>query len=85
MNDYNKIVEGYQDAVPGKAEIVAAPAIAQAEMFGWIFAQLVRNNLATQEETEIFLKDLRQRAGQVSAQTGIYDLVMNRYFGFLKD
>ena len=85
MNDYNKIIDSYQDAAPGKAETVAAPAIAQAEMFGWIFAQLVKNNLATQEDTEIFLKDLRHRAGSVSAQTGIYDLVMNRFFGFLKD
>jgi hypothetical protein len=84
MNDYNKIIEGYQ-AAPGKAEVVAASAIAQAEMFGWIFAQLVRNNLTTQDETEIFLKDLRNRAGQGGAQTEIYNLAMNRFFGCLKD
>ena len=85
MNDYNKIIDSYQDTVPGKADTVAAPAIAQAEMFGWIFAQLVRNSLVKQDETEAFLKELRHRAGQASAQTAVYDLVMNRFFGYLKD
>ena len=82
MNDYNKIIDSYQET---SKESAAAPAIAQAEMFGWIFAQLVRNSLVKQEETEAFLKDLRHRAGQASAQTAIYDLVVNRFFDSLKD
>ena len=79
MDDYRKITDGYQGIADGKGETLAAAAIAQAEMFGWIFAKFVKNGWATEDEIENFLKDLRYR-NEHNMQASIYDLVLNRLF-----
>jgi hypothetical protein len=63
MKDTKKIIETYKGISADKPEMLAAAGVVQAELFAWIFAKMIKNAWASEDEVESMVKDLRQEAG----------------------